>query len=54
MSPAVRQAAMMCCLDAGALAARLDVTRLPDEDEPTFLERILPADRFVFWPADRF
>jgi GNAT superfamily N-acetyltransferase len=52
--PAVRQAAMMCCLDAGALAARLDVTRLPDEDEPTFLERILPADRFVFWPADRF
>jgi GNAT superfamily N-acetyltransferase len=52
--PSAVESAMLCCLDAAALAARLDVARLPDEDAPTFLARILPADAFVFWPADRF
>jgi len=42
------------CLNIHALAARLDVELLPDEDEPGFLRRILPPDGFVFWPADRF
>jgi predicted N-acetyltransferase YhbS len=42
------------CLNIRALAARLDVDLLPDEDEPAFLRRILPPDGFVFWPADRF
>lgn len=42
------------CLNLHALAARLDVELLPDEDEPAFLRRILPPDGFVFWPADRF
>jgi len=42
------------CLNIHALAARLDVDLLSDEDEPAFLRRILPPDGFVFWPADRF
>jgi predicted N-acetyltransferase YhbS len=42
------------CLNIHALAARLDVELLPDEDEAAFLRRILPPDGFVFWPADRF
>jgi len=53
-APSVLEAAMLSCLDAGALGRRLDVTRLPGEDAPTFLARILPQDAFVFWPADRF
>lgn len=42
------------CLDLAALAGRLDVELLDDEDGPGFLRRILPPDGFVFWPADRF
>lgn len=45
---------MLRCLDAEALARRLDVALLPGEDGPRFLSRILPQDHFVFWPADRF
>lgn len=53
-TPSRLEAAMLCCLDAAALARRLDVARLPDEDAAKFLARILPGDAFVFWPADRF
>ena len=42
------------CLSLHALAARLDVELLEDETAEAFLERILPPDGFVFWPADRF
>ena len=42
------------CLNITALAARLDVELLENEDDAGFLRRILPPDGFVFWPADRF
>jgi predicted N-acetyltransferase YhbS len=42
------------CLNLHALAARLDVELLEGETPEAFLERILPPDGFVFWPADRF
>ena len=42
------------CLNLNAMAARLDVDLLEDETPGAFLERILPPDGFVFWPADRF
>ena len=42
------------CLNLNALAARLDVELLDGETPEAFLERILPPDGFVFWPADRF
>ena len=42
------------CLDLDALAARMDVDRMPGEDEAAFMQRILPPDGFVFWPADHF
>lgn len=45
---------MLQCLDAEALAARLQVSRLADEPPSDFLRRILPPEHFVFWPADRF
>jgi len=42
------------CLDLEALAARMDVDRLEGEDGTAFMQRILPPDGFVFWPADHF
>ena len=45
---------MLRCLNVTALSARLDVDLLPGEDGAAFLQRILPPDGFVFWPADRF
>ena len=45
---------MLQCLDLGALSARLDVSHDPDETPGEFLRRVLPPERFVFWPADRF
>jgi len=45
---------MLQCLDVEALAARLQVTRFIDEAPSQFLQRVLPPERFVFWPADRF
>ncbi len=42
------------CVNLIGLASRLDVDLLPDEDGPRFLQRILPPDAMVFWPADRF
>ena len=46
--------AMLQCLDADALARRLGEKRRPDEGEGAFLERMIPHDRFCFWPSDRF
>jgi predicted N-acetyltransferase YhbS len=45
---------MLRCLDADALARRLNVSRLPGEEPHEFLSRILPPDGLVCWPADRF
>ncbi|MCP4037441.1 MAG: GNAT family N-acetyltransferase [bacterium] len=45
---------MLRCLNMEALAARLDIALFPDEQPDQFLERILPRDSLVFWPADRF
>ncbi len=45
---------MIRCLNAPALAERLDVSLLPGENGEEFLTRILPPDSLVFWPADRF
>jgi hypothetical protein len=42
------------CLDADALGARLGVRPEPGEDPGDFLARLLPAERFAFWTADRF
>jgi GNAT superfamily N-acetyltransferase len=45
---------MLQCLDAEALAARLDVSVHSEETPSEFLRRVLPPESFVFWPADRF
>ncbi len=42
------------CVNLVGMAKRLDVDLLPDEDGTGFLQRILPPDAMVFWPADRF
>ena len=42
------------CVNLTGFASRLDVDLMPDEDGCAFLERILPPDGMVFWPADRF
>lgn len=52
--PVEDPSAMLRCLDADALARRLGTTRFPGEEASQFLERILPLDGMVFWPADRF
>jgi GNAT superfamily N-acetyltransferase len=45
---------MLQCLNAEALAARLDVSLRSEETPTEFLQRVIPAESFVFWPADRF
>ena len=46
--------AMLQCLDAEALARRLGEPRRPGEGPAAFLRRLVPAERFCFWPSDRF
>jgi len=46
--------AMLRCLDAPALARALGEPMIPDEDAVPYLQRMLPPERFGFWPADRF
>ena len=46
--------AMLCCLDADALARRIGVARGRSEPPEAFLTRVLPPERLSFWPADRF
>ncbi|HVP31607.1 MAG TPA: GNAT family N-acetyltransferase [Myxococcota bacterium] len=45
---------MLRCLDAAALAHALDDRVGSGEDGTAYLRRILPPERFGFWPADRF
>ena len=45
---------LLQCLNAEALAERLDVSLRSDETPTEFLRRVLPPENFVFWPADRF
>ncbi len=45
---------MLRCIDAAALARRLDLEPPADGDPSGFLESVLPAERFAFWTADRF
>jgi len=52
--PVVDSTAMLRCLNMPALSGRLDISMLPHEGPAEFMSRILPQDRFVFWPADRF
>lgn len=42
------------CVNLIGFASRLDIDLLPDEDGSALLQRILPPDAMVFWPADRF
>jgi len=46
--------AMLLCLDADALARRAATARLAGEAPADLLQRLLPDDRFCFWPSDRF
>ena len=46
--------AMLCCIDAAALARRLGVEPPDPGDSESFLEEVLPAGGFGFWTADRF
>jgi hypothetical protein len=45
---------MWRCLDAPALARRLDLALLPGEGGEGLLRRVLPPDRFTWWTSDRF
>jgi predicted N-acetyltransferase YhbS len=45
---------MLCCLDAAAVGARVGERPRAGEEPNEFLARLLPADSFTFWPADRF
>jgi len=45
---------MLLCLDAPALAKRLGVPLDAGEESEAFLRRVLPPERFGYWPADRF
>lgn len=52
--PLVDESAMLRCIDLPALARRIGADVFEGESPHDFLIRILPGDRFVFWPADRF
>jgi hypothetical protein len=45
---------MRRCLDGAALSRRRDAPMREGETAQQFLQRALPPDGFVFWPADRF
>ena len=47
-------ALMLRCLDAEALETQAGTRRAPGEAPSAFLGRVLPAESFSFWPADRF
>lgn len=46
--------AMLRCLDAKALCAAAGVDPLLGESDEDRLRRVLPPDRTLFWPTDRF
>lgn len=45
---------MLRCIDGARLADEIGAPMHEDETDQQFLQRTLPADAFVFWPADRF
>jgi GNAT superfamily N-acetyltransferase len=45
---------MLRCLDAQALARRLDRAPEPDASGDAIMRRMLPPGRFAYWLADRF
>ncbi len=45
---------MLRCLDGPGLAKALGTRLLAGEDETALLRRLLPPERFCYWPADRF
>ncbi len=45
---------MLRCLDAEALLAAAGAERAEGESEADLLRRVLPPERALFWPADRF
>jgi len=45
---------MLKCLDLPGLARTVGEEPRPGEDETAYLERLLPPERFGYWPADRF
>lgn len=46
--------AMLRCLDPKALCAAAGVDPRPGESDEALLRRVLPPERTLFWPADRF
>jgi predicted N-acetyltransferase YhbS len=52
--PVENPSVMWRCVDAPALARRLDLELLPGEDGESLLRRVLPPGRFTWWTADRF
>lgn len=48
------RSAMLRVVDAAALARRTGEARRPEDDEISWLARILPPERLCFWPSDRF
>jgi len=46
--------AMLRCLDSKALCGAAGVDPVPGESDEDLLRRVLPPDRTLFWPADRF
>jgi hypothetical protein len=45
---------MLRCLDAPALARFAGIDPKCAEASRALLVRVLPPERFTFWPADRF
>jgi predicted acetyltransferase len=45
---------MLRCIDAAALARRLDLEPPEDGEADSLLESVLPGESFGFWTADRF
>lgn len=45
---------MFQCIDPQGLAGDLGIALLPAETPNAFLRRVLPPERLVVWPADRF
>ena len=46
--------AMLRCLDAKALCTASGVAPISGESDRDLLQRLLPAERTLFWPSDRF
>ncbi len=53
-TPVPDESMMFQCIDAPGLARDLGVPPAPDLEPNAFLRTLLPAERLVVWPADRF